>query len=75
LKRSEYITEILASVSPGLRRGDAASDFGRGARPFSEQGYSSTKIDDIATRGRVCCATIYAVSGGKQGLLNTLMDI
>ena len=42
---------------------------------FSEQGYFSTKIDDIATRGRVCCATIYAVSGGKQGLLNTLMDI
>ena len=28
-----------------------------------------------ATHGGVCCATIYAVSGGKQGLLNTLMDI
>ena len=33
------------------------------------------KINAIARRGRVCCATIYAVSVGKQGLLNTLMDI
>ena len=37
---------------------------------FSEQEYFSTNVDNIALR-----ATIYAVSGGKQGLLNTLMDI
>ena len=42
---------------------------------FSEQRYFSTKIDDIARRARVSALTIYAVSGSKQGLLNTLMDI
>ena len=63
---------MLGSV-PATARDSARLDAARGL--FSEQGYFSTKIDDIATRGRVCCATIYAVSGGKQGLLNTLMDI
>jgi AcrR family transcriptional regulator len=42
---------------------------------FGEQEYFSTKVDDIAIRARVSSATIYAGSGGKQGLLNTLMDI
>jgi AcrR family transcriptional regulator len=42
---------------------------------FSEQRYFSTKVDDIAMRARVSTPTIYAVSGSKQGLLNTLMDI
>ncbi len=43
-------------------------------RLFAERGYFSTKVDDIATLARVAPATVYAVSGGKQGLLRTLMD-
>src|SRR5271170_747015 len=42
---------------------------------FSEQGYFATKVDEIAALARVAPATVYAVSGGKQGLLRTLMDI
>jgi AcrR family transcriptional regulator len=41
---------------------------------FSERGYFATKVDDIAAAARVAPATVYAVSGGKQGLLRTLMD-
>lgn len=42
---------------------------------FSQHGYFSTKVDDIATLARVAPATVYAVSGGKHGLLRTLMEI
>src|SRR4030088_232836 len=42
---------------------------------FSERGYFSTKVDEIAALARVAPATVYAVSGGKHGLLNTLIDI
>jgi AcrR family transcriptional regulator len=42
---------------------------------FSQNGYFSTKVDDIATLARVAPATVYAVSGGKHGLLRTLMEI
>lgn len=41
---------------------------------FAERGYFSTKVDDIATLARVAPATVYAVSGGKQGLLRTLIE-
>jgi AcrR family transcriptional regulator len=41
---------------------------------FSERGYFATKVDDIAALARVAPATVYAVSGGKQGLLRTLTD-
>jgi AcrR family transcriptional regulator len=44
-------------------------------RWFSEKGYFSTKVEEIAALARVAPATVYAVSGGKQGLLNTLMDV
>ena len=44
-------------------------------RLFSEHGYFATKVDDIAALARVAPATVYAVSGGKQGLLRTLMDL
>lgn len=43
-------------------------------RLFSERGYFATKVDDIAAMARVAPATVYAVSGGKQGLLHTLME-
>src|SRR5258706_14661268 len=41
-------------------------------RLFSERGYFATKVDDIAALARVAPATVYAVSGGKHGLLRTL---
>jgi AcrR family transcriptional regulator len=41
---------------------------------FSERGYFATKVDDIAALARVAPATVYAVSGGKQGLLRVLTD-
>jgi AcrR family transcriptional regulator len=44
-------------------------------RLFSERGYFSTKVDDIAALARVAPATVYAVSGGKYGLLNALLEI
>ena len=42
---------------------------------FAERGYFATKVDDIAALARVAPATVYAVSGGKQGLLNALIDV
>jgi AcrR family transcriptional regulator len=42
---------------------------------FTERGFFSTKVDDIAAEARVAPATVYAVSGGKQGLLRTLVDL
>ncbi|MBV8650008.1 MAG: TetR/AcrR family transcriptional regulator, partial [Alphaproteobacteria bacterium] len=41
---------------------------------FSEQGYFATKVDEIALLARVAPATVYMVSGGKHGLLRTLME-
>jgi AcrR family transcriptional regulator len=41
---------------------------------FAQRGYVGTKVDDIAERARVAVATVYAVTGGKQGLLHTLVD-
>jgi AcrR family transcriptional regulator len=42
---------------------------------FSERGYFATRVDEIAALARVAPATVYAVSGGKQGLLRTLVEI
>jgi AcrR family transcriptional regulator len=44
-------------------------------RLFCKKGFFSTKVDEIAAIARVSRATAYAVAGGKQGLLRTLMDI
>src|SRR5215813_10516966 len=41
---------------------------------FAEMGYSGTTVQQIARRARVSPATVYAQCGGKQGLLQTLMD-
>lgn len=41
---------------------------------FSRQGFVGTKVDDIAAEARVAPATVYAVAGGKRGLLRTLVD-
>ena len=42
--------------------------------PFAERGYTATKVDEVAALARVSPATVYAVAGGKQGLLHTLVD-
>ena len=40
---------------------------------FAERGYFATKVDDIAAEARVAPAPVYAVTGGKQNLLNILI--
>ena len=42
---------------------------------FAERGYFATKVDDIAAEARVAPATVYAVGGGKRGLLDELIRI
>jgi AcrR family transcriptional regulator len=41
---------------------------------FAQNGYFATKVDEIAATARVSPATVYAVTGGKHGLLRTLID-
>jgi AcrR family transcriptional regulator len=42
---------------------------------FAQRGYFATKVDDIAAEARVAPATVYAVTGGKRGLLDELIRI
>jgi AcrR family transcriptional regulator len=42
-------------------------------RLFAERGYFATRVEDIAAEAPVAPATVYAVTGGKQGLLNELI--
>ncbi|GIJ45372.1 TetR family transcriptional regulator [Virgisporangium aliadipatigenens] len=41
---------------------------------FIEKGYFGTKVEEIAQSARVAPATVYAVGGGKNGLLRTLIE-
>ncbi|MEU4164698.1 helix-turn-helix domain-containing protein [Actinoplanes sp. NPDC026670] len=41
---------------------------------FTAQGYYATKVEQIAEAARVAPATVYAVGGGKSGLLRTLIE-
>jgi AcrR family transcriptional regulator len=41
---------------------------------FIDKGYFATKVDEIARRARVAPATVYAVGGGKHGLLRSLIE-
>ena len=41
---------------------------------FAAKGFFATTVEDIATGARVAPATVYAVGGGKHGLLHTLTD-
>jgi len=41
---------------------------------FVERGYFGTKVEDIARHARVAPATVYAVGGGKHGLLRALIE-
>lgn len=44
-------------------------------RLFAEQGYFFTRVEDIAAEARVAPATVYAVAGGKYGLMQKLVDV
>jgi AcrR family transcriptional regulator len=61
-RRAEYAEATKQAIVASARR------------LFSEQGYFATKVDAIAADARVAPATVYAVTGGKQGLLQTLID-
>lgn len=67
--------------SPGISRREEYAEATRRAivaaarQLFSERGYFATKVDEIAALARVAPATVYAVSGGKQGLLHTLVEM
>jgi len=41
---------------------------------FIEQGYFATTIDQVARAADMSPATVYAVAGGKQGLINALLQ-
>jgi AcrR family transcriptional regulator len=41
---------------------------------FSAKGYFATTVDEIAAAARVAPATVYAVAGGKQGLLKEIIE-
>jgi AcrR family transcriptional regulator len=72
----DFMTEVIPPLS---RRAEYAEATRRAivaaARElFSKQGFFSTKVDEIAARARVSPATVYAVSGGKHGLLLAAID-
>jgi AcrR family transcriptional regulator len=41
---------------------------------FTTKGYFATTVQDIAASARVAPATVYAVAGGKQGLLKAIIE-
>jgi len=62
-RRAEYAEATRAAIV------DAARQL------FAQQGYFATTVEDIAKAARVAPATVYAVGGGKQGLISTLVDL
>jgi AcrR family transcriptional regulator len=61
-RRSEYAQLTRQAIL------DAARDL------FVRKGYFATKVEEIARMARVAPATVYAVGGGKHGLLRTLIE-
>jgi AcrR family transcriptional regulator len=61
-RRQEYAEATRQAIASAARR------------LFADQGYFSTRVEDIATEARVAPATVYSVSGGKYGLLKALVD-
>jgi AcrR family transcriptional regulator len=61
-RRAEY----AAATKDAIRA--AARDL------FLDKGYVATTVDDIAALARVAPATVYAVGGGKQKLLRTVIE-
>jgi AcrR family transcriptional regulator len=68
---STRVTSRRAEYAEATRQ--AAVDAAR--RLFREKGYFATTVNEIASEARVSPATVYAVNGGKQGLLRTLIDM
>jgi len=74
------LSESAGAASQNLsRRAEYAEATRRAAvdaarRLFSEKGYFATTVNEIAAAARDSPATVYAVNGGKQGLLRTLID-
>lgn len=60
-RRAEYAEITRQSIVHAARR------------RFAEQGYVATTIDQIAEDARVAPKTVYAVAGGKRGLLHTVI--
>ena len=61
-RRAEYAEQTRLAIL------DAARSL------FLTQGYYATKVEQIASTARVAPATVYAVGGGKNGLLRTLIE-
>ncbi|WNV86373.1 TetR/AcrR family transcriptional regulator [Umezawaea sp. Da 62-37] len=61
-RRAEYAQATQQAIL------DAARDL------FVDKGYFGTKVEEIARVARVAPATVYAVGGGKHGLLRTLIE-
>jgi AcrR family transcriptional regulator len=79
-RMSEYAYGVIMSAPPRSRR----SDYAEATRQaivdaarllFARKGYFLTTVEDIAKEARVAPTTVYAVSGGKQGLIRTLVDV
>jgi AcrR family transcriptional regulator len=62
-RREEYAQATRAAIIDAARK------------LFAERGFFATTVDDIAAKARVAPATVYAVAGGKQGLINELVRI
>ncbi|RDI44728.1 TetR/AcrR family transcriptional regulator [Nocardia mexicana] len=62
-RRAEYAEATRAAIIDAARR------------LYARQGYFATTVEEIAKQARVAPATVYAVGGGKQGLLRTLVDL
>jgi AcrR family transcriptional regulator len=62
-RREQYALETRRAIVDAARR------------LFAERGYFATKVDDIAVEARVSPATVYAVTGGKAGLLGELIQM
>ena len=79
VNRLRIILCVAGARSSGGRRADYATLTRRAiidaARAlFAAKGFFAATVEDIAAAARVAPATVYAVGGGKHGLLRTLMD-
>jgi AcrR family transcriptional regulator len=75
---------MLGGMSDVLRKPTRREEYAEATRQaiidaarklFAARGYFATKVDDIAAEARVAPATVYAVTGGKRGLLDELTRI
>ena len=62
-RRAEYAEATRQAIIEAARR------------LFASKGYFATTVEEIAQQARVAPATVYAVGGGKQGLMRTLVDV